>query len=139
MLGGEGVGLFEQRKPEAFSDRPGLEHADAKQPAPVETKPAGQRQIEQVVPGIEVDPVSGDIAARPIAGTAGLGLVVAPAQPNLQRQLHPRVQIRVGRGEPALLTQESATTVFTPDTVGEELFVLAGLAMPGTLSGIGVR
>jgi hypothetical protein len=57
----------------------------------------------------------------------------------LQRQLHPRVEIRVGLGEPALLAQESTTTVFTPNTVGEELFVLSGFAMPTTPSGIRVR
>ena len=139
MLGRERVGLLDQRQAEAFGDRPGFEHTDSQHPSPVELKPPGKGEIDQVMPGLEIDPLSGHVATQWAACASGLGLVVTPPKPGAQRQLLPCVQIGVRGGEAPCVEELTVLSLRARRASRQERLVFAEIAMPRTLSMIGDR
>ena len=97
--------LAAERQPDLVGDQPGLEDPDAQQPSPVQPQPPGQRQVDQVMPGVEVDPARGRVDS--LAGSAApfLAFRAAPPQPLTQRLGEPCRQVGIGAHEPPVKGQ----------------------------------
>jgi hypothetical protein len=97
--------LAAERQPDLVGDQPGLEDADAQQPPPVKPQPSGQRQVGQVVPGVEVDPARGRVDSLAGPASSFLAFGAAPPQPLPQRLVRPRRQVGIGAYEPQVPAQ----------------------------------
>ena len=97
--------LAAERQPDLVGDQPRLEDPDAEQPPPVQPQPPGQRQVNQVMPGVEVGPARGRIepGTGRRAGVPGLPGRAIPAAAAAAGR--PCRQVGIGAHEPPVKGQ----------------------------------